>query len=98
MKKTAQPLRLCDFVEELSSETKVFLYMENVKQGSRKKLLDSEASDAQKRNIFAQFANAVIGSVVKAGEALRIIYLDENRTEAMNARLAALDSGEQLQL
>ncbi len=97
-KRAETPLRLCDIVEELPHDTKMFLYMENLKQGSRQKLLDTEASDEQRSGILKQFANAVVTSVVRAGEALRIIYLDETRTETLASQMASLNSGEQMQL
>lgn len=92
------PQVLSDLVTELPAEARIFLYMENLRTGSRQELLTGDESERKKRSVLQKFGNAVVSSVVKAGKAMRIIYLDEQRTETFAARLETLDYGEQLQL
>ena len=90
------PLRLCDL--ELPADARLLVFMENLQTGHRRELLNSEASPKSKAEVLMKFANAVVSSVVKAGKALRIIYLDEKRTAALSSQLAKQTDGTQMSL
>lgn len=90
------PLLLRDV--DLPADARLLVFMENMKTGHRRELLNGEDTAAEKAKVLKEFANAVVSSVVRAGKALRIIYLDENRTDALSVRLAEQPDGQQMSL
>lgn len=84
---------LGDLVTDLPTDARIFLFMEDLKNGCRMELLTGDEPAETKQSVLKTFANAIVGSVVNAGQSLRIIYLDQQKTKAYEDRLSQIDSG-----
>lgn len=96
--KSAAPVRLSDLVRELPPETRFCLFMEDIKGGWRKELLTGDEDAAEQKSVLAEFANAIIRTVVKAGKTLRVVYLDDRKTTELAGRMKDIDYGEQISM
>lgn len=90
------PVRLSDFVRELPPETRIVLFMENLTAGTRRQLTDGTELPEQRNSLLKQFADAVVGTVIKAGTMLRVVYLDETKSNEFAASLTRVEAGQQL--
>ena len=95
-KKSCAPVRLGDLVESLPAETRICLFLEDLRAGWREELLTGDEDVDERTSVLTKFADAIIRSVVKAGKALQVIYLDDRKTKEFADRMKNIDSGEQI--